>query len=231
MGAQPKQGPHQLEGRAIEEGSKCSYMRYRCAASSVDGFVKQVAVQYLRHGYWFYKTGWIPEGKDPERVEEKLMAMYGIDVPPWRRCRMLRSGGAAVHLVRHGRFFVLMATKGHQQFMKREGRVLDMRRTALVYQGYDISYRRSFVTGRGHPSVRIHRSTFLELRSSLVRRAQVLSEEEAAWLMRRVPFYPYAPVRRQLMQLLRAVNAARKSCGNNPVRVECLRLQPWGVRF
>ena len=38
-------------------------------------------------------------------------------------------------------------------------------------------------------------------------------------------FEPYAPVRRQLLNLLRAVNRARKQAGFEPVPVECLRLK------
>lgn len=36
---------------------------------------------------------------------------------------------------------------------------------------------------------------------------------------------PYAPVRRQLLNLLRAVNRAWKQAGYEPVPVECLRLK------
>src|SRR5690606_6094690 len=32
-------------------------MKYRCVASSPEGLVQQVAVCYLRHGYWWYVTG------------------------------------------------------------------------------------------------------------------------------------------------------------------------------
>ena len=55
-------------------------MPYRCITSSPEGLVQQVAVCYLRHGYWWYVTGRIPDGKDPTSVDRKLIAKYGIDL-------------------------------------------------------------------------------------------------------------------------------------------------------
>ena len=46
-------------------------MQYRCVASSPEGLVQQVAVSYLRHGYWFYVTGRIKSGKDPAVLDQK----------------------------------------------------------------------------------------------------------------------------------------------------------------
>jgi len=40
-------------------------MQYRCVATSLAGFLQQLTVSYLSHGYWFYVTGCIPDGKDP----------------------------------------------------------------------------------------------------------------------------------------------------------------------
>ena len=53
-------------------------MKYRCIASSPEGLIQQVAVCYLRHGYWWYSTGRIPDAKDPTDVDRKLVAKYGI---------------------------------------------------------------------------------------------------------------------------------------------------------
>ena len=45
---------------------------YRYEATSVEGFVQQVACAYLRHGYWFYVMGRIPADKDPGAIDAKL---------------------------------------------------------------------------------------------------------------------------------------------------------------
>ncbi len=62
-------------------------MKYRCVAASPTGFVQQLAVQYLAHGYWFYVQGRIPDGKDPLAVDAKLLVKYGIGVSRQSRAR------------------------------------------------------------------------------------------------------------------------------------------------
>ena len=56
-------------------------MAYRCVATSVAGFVQQLAVAYVAHGYWFYVTGWIPQGKPPEAIDRKLIERKGQQGP------------------------------------------------------------------------------------------------------------------------------------------------------
>ena len=46
---------------------------YRYRAKIIEGFVQQLAVGYVTHGYWFYVSGWIPQGKDPEKTDAKLI--------------------------------------------------------------------------------------------------------------------------------------------------------------
>jgi hypothetical protein len=41
----------------------------------------------------------------------------------------------------------------------------------------------------------------------------------------KLPFEPYAPVRQQLLIILRAVNRARKAAGLEPVPWTCIRLK------
>src|SRR5688572_3638982 len=91
-------------------------MPYRSEATSVEGFVQQLACCYLRHGYWWYVTGVVPPGKDPLSVDRKLIAKYGIGVSESTRARRKRSGQANLQYLRHGRFFVILATKGRHRF-------------------------------------------------------------------------------------------------------------------
>jgi len=108
-------------------------MRYRAEATSVEGFVQQIACCYLRHGYWFYVTGTIPAKKNPRAVDEKLIAKYGIDVSESTRLRRKRAGYANLQYIRHDRFFVLLATKGrHKFFVEEAGRSRDIPRIPLV---------------------------------------------------------------------------------------------------
>jgi len=202
---------------------------YRCEAATVAGFVQQVAVAYVARGYWFYATGWVPEGKDAARVDAKLIERYGVDRSKAARSRRKAAGLANVHYIRHGRFFALLATRGEHPFFAEEA-FRDIRREPLAFAGYSIGYRRSTVTCRWHPSVRIDRGTFLELRAAFVDAATRRSVEQLGSALAAVPFEPWAPVRRQMLGLLRAVNRARSEAGLEDVPVTWLRLRRRPVR-
>ena len=95
-------------------------MEYLCETTSSEGFVQLLACNFLPHGYWFYVSGWIPEGKDPGRVDAKLIDKYGVDVGRTARVRRKRLGQANLRYLRHGRFFVLIATHGTHRFFEDE---------------------------------------------------------------------------------------------------------------
>ena len=100
---------------------------YRCVATSIEGFVQQLAVGYVAHGYWFYVSGWIPEDKDPRKTDAKLIERYGVAVSKWTRCRNKKAGLASVQYLRHGRSFVLLATHGQHPFFVQEPGFRDIR--------------------------------------------------------------------------------------------------------
>ena len=55
-------------------------MAYRCVATSVAGFLQQLAVAYVANGYWFYVAGRVPDHKDPAAVDAKIIQRYGIAI-------------------------------------------------------------------------------------------------------------------------------------------------------
>jgi hypothetical protein len=202
---------------------------YNYEATTVAGFVQQLAVAYLGHGYWFYVTGHVPSGKDPRAVDTKLLEKYGIGISKWARARRKRSGLANCHYLRFDHFFVLLASYGQHPFFEGEEHFKDARQEPIRFAGYSISVKRG-VDGRLHPSVRIHPESYRELRAHLVERAVHRTADALAGELRRVPFEPYAPIRRQLLNILRAVNRARKVAGLEPVSTSALRLSRKGVR-
>jgi len=202
---------------------------YRYEATSAAGFLQQLAVAYLGHGYWFYVTGHVPDGKDPAAVDRKLLSKYEVELSKWARARRKASGLANVQYLRFGRFFVLLATRGHHAFFEGEGQFKDAREEPIRFQGYSVSVKRG-VDGRWHPSVRLHPDTYRELRAYFVGLATHRSVEALSVELRRLPFEPYAPVRRQLLNILRALNRARRVAGLEPVPTSSLRLSRKGVK-
>jgi len=197
---------------------------YRCEAVTLEGFVQQLAVAYVQHGHLFYVSGVVPEGKDPWAVDRKLIERYGLNISKWARARAKVGGRASVRYIRHGRFFVLVSTRGTHEFFERERRILDVRRHPIRYAGYSISYRRG-VDRRWHVSVRIAPDEYLRLKAYMVGLASHRSVENLAAEFERVRFERYAAVRRQLLNMLRAVNRVRKEAGFEPVPMSALRLR------
>lgn len=212
-------------------------MAYRVEVLTVEGFVQQLACCYLRHGYWFYVTGVIPKGKAIDVVDQKLLAKYHIEVSESTRARRKRLGQANLQYLRHGRYFVIIATKGQHAFFQAEANsIRDIRHCPLQYCGYSISYRRGGRTRSGerdlkwHAHVEIERRRFLELKAWLLELAAHRSVDQLAIAFYKLPFEPYAPVRRQLLNLWRSVNRVRKRAGFQPVPIEVLPLRRRIVR-
>lgn len=199
-------------------------MVYRCVATSAAGFVQQLAVSYVGHGYWFYVTGLVPERKDPLVIDQKLIDRYGIDISKWARARRKKQGLSNLHYLRFGRFFVLVATLGEHRFFEEEKRIRDVRRDSVRFGGYSIGYKRDRV-GKWHPSVRIHPETYAEMKAYFVDLATRRTAHDLAEVLGRLQFVPFAPVRIQLLCVLRAVNAARKGAGLGAVPVAALQLK------
>jgi len=193
---------------------------YRTEATSIGGFIQQVAVSFVGNGYFFYVAGSVPEGKDPRAVDEKLTSRYGIDISKWARARRKQAGTANLQYIRFERFFVLLASHGQHAFFEEEASCIrDARRTPIRFAGYSISYR------GGHPHVRIEQKEYKQMKAYFVdlavHRSIVNLERELA----KISFEPYAPVRRQLLSILRAVNRARKKAGFTPVTKNVFRFK------
>jgi hypothetical protein len=207
-------------------------MPYRCVASSPEGLVQQVAVCYLRHGYWWYVTGRIPKGKDCEAVDRKLVDKYEIDISERERSYRKKRGLANMQYIRYRNWFILLVTEGHHPFKQEErNSIRDCRRYPIKFEGYSISYRRAGITPKGggdpkwHACVRIDPWTYKQLKAFFLDRACHRSVENLAGDFARVPFARFAPVRRQLLTIHRRVNDARSRQGYDKVPSSALRLR------
>jgi hypothetical protein len=193
--------------------------QYYGEATSLEGFIQQLAVGYVSRGYVFYVTGIIPLGKDPLTVDRKLVTRYAVAISKWARARRKKAGQANLQYLRFRRFFVLLATVGSHRFFDDEGaRVQDLRRIPLVVSGYSISSR------NGHAHVRIAQEEYLRISSyfndQATRRAERLEAELGS-----LPFEPYSPVRGQYLDLVRAINRKRASAGLPPISRDCIRVK------
>jgi len=196
---------------------------YRCVAQSVEAFVQQLAVAYISRGYWFYVTGHVPDRKNPAIIDGKLVQRYCVAASKWQRARRKRAGVANLQYLRYGRFFVLLATHGTQDFFEEEP-VRDIREDPVCFHGYSIGCGKG-TDGHWHASVRIHAEEYKSLKAFFLEQATHRSVEELVQEFQRVRFAPFARVRRQMLNILRAVNRARKAAALDPIPVSALRLR------
>ena len=190
---------------------------YRCVAASLTGFIQQVAVSYVRYGYWFYVMGSVRESKDVAKVDQKFTEIYGLSVSKFVRCRRRKTGVAGMQYIRLGRFFLLLATHGEHLFFVRErGMIRDVRRSPIRVGGYAIGFR------NGRVSVRIDRTEYRFLKKAFEERALDRKERLEAEF-NSLPYEPYAPVRSQILVILRAVNRRRALAGLRSIDRECVR--------
>jgi hypothetical protein len=213
-------------------------MEYRCEATSVVGFVQQLVSCYLPHGYWFYVCGWVPEGKDPKEVDAKLIAKYGIGISRQSRARRKAMGIANVHYLRYQQQFVLLATHGHHPFFEDEERnIRDARRIPIPFVGYSIGVQAGGYLRKDSAAcptvkdpkqrvrVQISQRKYRELKEHFLDLARRRSAPYIVDELRKLPFEPYAPVRQQLLNLIRVVNVVRHRAGRTRIDPKLLRYQ------
>jgi hypothetical protein len=192
-------------------------MPYRCEATSVPGFIQQLAVAYVARGYIFYVTGEIPERKDPSAVDERLIEKYGLEIGKTARARRKAAGFANVQYIRYRHFFVILATPGRHAIFEHEARAIrDAREVPIKFGGYSISYR------AGHPHVRIEESRFRELKAYFEHVAVHRTKEWLEVELTRLRFEPYAPVRSQLHTIIRAINRRRRLAQYELISSSCV---------
>jgi len=199
-----------------------SGMSYRCEAKNADAFVQQVA-NYVAAGYRYHVSGVIPEKKDPTAVDRKLIGQYGVNISKWAKARRKKAGGANVQYLRYERFFVLLVTPGRHPIHDEEPGIKDIHRNPIRFQGYSIGCGLGR-DGRYHASVRIHMEEYRRLKAYFLGMAVHRSEQTLAREFRRLPFVPYAPVRQQLLNLLRGVNRERSLAGYSRLPISVLKL-------
>lgn len=211
---------------------------YKYEAASLVGFVQQLASNILPHGYWFYCMGVVPDSKCLDRVDHKLLTKYQIAISRQQRARRKAEGQANLHYLRLGRIWILLATHGkHQYFEQESNNIRDCRKVPIQIGGYSISVKPGGVLRKNDEEtpvtsdpkmrvrVQIGRERFRELlyyfqEISCRRTVESLSSE-----LYSIPYEPYAPVRRQLLTVVRKVNEKRQQAGLDKLPYTVLRYQ------
>ena len=213
-------------------------MEYKYEVTSLVGFLQRVATHLLPKGYYFFVQGTVPDGKDPAALDAKLLAKYDVVKTEGDRRWRKSQGLGNVQYVRFKSSWILMATHGHHSIREGEGDNLkDVRRAPIRIGDYSVYVKRGEYLkkssaeepprpdGQWRVRVLIAREPYRELCAYFLsiachRRMETLAEE-----LHSLPYVPYAPVRKQLLKLLRLINAKRQAAGYSRIPPTCLRFK------
>lgn len=213
-------------------------MNYKYEVTSLVGFLQRVATHLLPKGYYFFVQGTVPDGKDPAALDAKLLTKYDVAKSEGARRWRKSKGLGNVQYVRFKSSWILMATHGHHPIRDGEGENLkDVRRAPIRIGDYSVYVKRGdylkkvsaeqapLPDGQWRVRVLIAREPYRELCAYFLsiachRRMESLAEE-----LYLLPYVPYAPVRKQLLKLLRLINAKRQAAGFAKIPAGCLRFK------
>jgi hypothetical protein len=220
---------------------------YKWEATTLEGFVQQLAVAYIARRYFFYVSGRAAERLSASEHDRRMLTKFDVARSKWSRYRRTKRTGpdgrplANVQYIRYRDFWVLLATAGHHRFFQEHAQIdsggitrlvqyKDVRETPIVFGGYSIGHN-------GKASIRISRPAYRELKGHFLKLAVAhRSTERLEREFRRSPFEPYGGVTRQMFAVLRAVNGVRKTAGlppvpNHSVRVKRKAVKPFGTKI
>ncbi len=229
-------------------------MEYRCVATSVSGFVQQLVSCYLPHGYWFYVSGVLPPSKDPQAIDQKLMAKYGIGVSRHvageaesrGHCqRALHPVRAEVPALSNTRLPSVLRRRGPEHSRCPENphqvrRILHFgsprrfsekaKRSGPGRQGYEVARSHEFKFSGSCTAAAACRSGLASRHIAVHRSVSQLARELAD-----LPFEPYAPIRQQLLNVVRRVNQRRRASSMELLTFSVLRyrrriVRPFGTQ-
>jgi len=141
-----------------------------------------------------------------------------------------------VHYLRCENLFVLVATHGKHEFFEEESRnIRDVREVPIKFAGYSLTCRRGDFKQKREGQkqakrddkyrvrVQVSREVYLDWRAYFVDRARFCSAERLAQELYVFPYEPYAPVRKQMLTILRLANKVRKQRGLGKLELSVLR--------
>src|SRR3989304_3244366 len=137
--------------------AKSTASRYRWKATTLEGFIQQLAVAYVARGYFFYVTGCVPARMTAAEHDRRLVTKFDVGQSKWSRYRRrLRIGPAGrrlanVQYLRFCNFWVLVATAGEHCFFREhqkphakpwlvEPQYRDVREGPVTFGGYNVSW-------------------------------------------------------------------------------------------
>ncbi len=197
-------------------------MTYRCEAAHLGGFIQQLMCGYVMHGHFFYNACVAAKGTDLREMDRKIIDAYGLDITRSARRWRRKKGLGSIQYIRHGRFYVILATEDDSVFRGREP-AQDIRVEPLIYAGYRLTYRQGHDRS-WHPCVSIERGRYDKLCRRFDQLALRRTSEELVKEFLAIHYLRYAPVRKAIGGIWKAANERRRVAGLPKIPVDALRI-------
>lgn len=183
------------------------------AVPTLGFFLRRIAIDYMRYGYYRWALRFIPPERDPQKLDAKLIEAYGVTACRTTRMRQRRRGLAVVQYVRWEHTFVLLATEGtHEQFDRLRSH--DARNAPLHIGAYAIGVDGS------HVVVQVRQRVWLAISKRI--HANALGDRTIVETrINALPFYRFPGVTGQLRDLVRTVNQRRRVAGLPLIVIDC----------
>lgn len=176
-------------------------------APTLGVFLRKIAIDYVRFGYTNYILRKIPDYKDAELIDHKLIDHYSVTWNRTARLRARRKGAANVTYIRWRHQWVLLATPGqHNEFYKRNHR--NVLKAPLNVSGYSIGINRT--TGKVFVRLAPRRYSAIE---KALKNIALHNHGKVTGFINSIAFVNFPEVIREKQQLTRLVNKRRKVAG------------------
>ncbi len=163
------------------------------------------ASMYARSGYTRYALRAIPEGKDLEAVDNKIMKAYDVTFCRMKRKRRRKEGRANVVYVRFKHEFLLLAEQGeHPEFDRIAGR--DMAKVPLILSGYAVKIKNHRV------SVTVSKKRWAVI-AEMAQGMALHDKGKVERFIRGISPFTHRGILRQKFRLVRKINRRRKTAG------------------
>lgn len=174
-------------------------------------FLKRLSKDYFSHGYYWYYQVNIPENKNSEEIEKKLINFYKITSHSQIRQRRKEKGKANCNVVIFRNIAVIVATEGEHENLNRE-LFTDIREESLTILGNEIFIIRHRKGGQLKASVRIpkHRLKLIKKRLGGI---ALHNEERVRGYLKNLSNYTFEGIQAQKLALLKKINKRRKKAG------------------
>ena len=186
-------------------------MKSKYVATSLGQFLRKIAIDYVRHGYYWYQLYTFKKDfseQELERIDTKIIKEYEITYHRTTRARRKKQGIANVAYVRWSNYYILLFTDGFH-YKKQEGvRLSDMREVPLQIFQYEVRV----LQGKGQ--VRINPDYLKRKRRSLLK-SSYKGRGEVLKKLHRLGYLNYPEINRQKFYLLKAINKKRRKA-NKP---------------